>query len=225
MTRLLLAALQLLVPQRCVICARLGEGLCSLCLGSLVRLAPPHCERCGAPGPWPVRRCAECAGRRLAFASARSALVYEQRARRFVAGWKEGGRRQLSVAAASVVAEVVPVPAAEVLTFVPGDPDRLLERGHSPPERLAQELGHLWERPVERLLRRTRAIRPQRGLDLPARRRNVAGAFVATGRSPPRVCLVDDVYTTGSTVNACASALRRAGARSVEVVALARAVR
>jgi predicted amidophosphoribosyltransferase len=219
------SALQLLVPQRCVICTRLGDGLCALCLGSLIRLAPPHCDRCGAPGAWPVRRCAECAGRRLAFASARAALVYEQRARRFVAGWKEGGRRQLSVSAASLVAEVVPLPVADVLTFVPGDPDRRLERGHSPPERLARELGRLWEHPVEPLLRRTRAIRPQRGLDLPARRRNVAGAFAACGRAPPRVCLVDDVYTTGSTANACASALRRAGARGVEVVALARAVR
>jgi len=62
-------------------------------------------------------------------------------------------------------------------------------------------------------------------LDRAARRRNVAGAFRAAVRPPARVCLVDDVYTTGATVSAAATALRKAGARRVEVVAFARALR
>jgi predicted amidophosphoribosyltransferase len=74
-------------------------------------------------------------------------------------------------------------------------------------------------------LGRTRAPRPQRGLSLAARRRNVAGAFLATKSVPAELTLVDDVYTTGSTASAAASALRRAGARRVEVVTFARAVR
>jgi predicted amidophosphoribosyltransferase len=65
----------------------------------------------------------------------------------------------------------------------------------------------------------------QRGLSLVERRRNVRGTVVATASSPRAVCLVDDVYTSGATVDACASALRKAGARDVEVVTLARAVR
>lgn len=65
----------------------------------------------------------------------------------------------------------------------------------------------------------------QRGLSFAERRSNVAGAFAAVARVPDRIVLVDDVYTTGSTVNACATALRRAGAERVDVICLARAVR
>jgi predicted amidophosphoribosyltransferase len=75
------------------------------------------------------------------------------------------------------------------------------------------------------VLARTRFVAAQRGLGLAERRRNVAGAFRARGPLPARVCLVDDVYTTGATVSAAASALRKAGAREVHVVTLARALR
>ena len=75
------------------------------------------------------------------------------------------------------------------------------------------------------LLGRTRPASRQRGLSLADRRRNVAGAFAPAGESPARVALVDDVYTSGSTANAAASALRKAGARRVEVITFARVVR
>jgi predicted amidophosphoribosyltransferase len=75
------------------------------------------------------------------------------------------------------------------------------------------------------LLRRTRPAARQRGLALADRRRNVAGAFAPARASPAHVCLVDDVYTSGSTANAAASALRKGGARRVEVVTFARVVR
>jgi len=213
------------LPQRCAVCGLIGEAVCAACLAALVRVAPPLCERCGSPGHWPVRRCAECAGRRLAFAAARSALVYDERARALVRSWKEHGRRDLVHAAAELVTETVPPPTASVLTFVPADDDRRLERGHAPPRALAEALAERWAVPVADLLGRTRRLPPQRGLSLVERRRNVRGAFVARGQVAVRVCLVDDVYTTGATANACASALRRAGARSVTVVSLARAVR
>ena len=215
----------LLLPRRCAVCACAGVPFCEPCLRALVRLAPPLCGRCGAPSAWPLRRCAECAGRRLAFASARAAIVYDERARALVRTWKEQGRRDLAAVAARLVAEVVPRPDAEALAPVPPARDRVLERGHAPPERLARELGRLWQLPVRPLLRRARDVPRQRGLTLPERRRNVAGAFAACGDAPGRVCLVDDVYTTGATAAACAAALRRAGAERVEVVCLARAVR
>ena len=224
-TMLSVRPLDLVLPRRCAVCGRIAEVICAACLAALVRISPPCCERCGAPGPWPVRRCAECAGRRLAFATARAALVYDDRARALVRSWKEQGRRDVTEAAAGLVADALARPRASVLAFVPADADRRLRRGHAPPEALARRLAELWDLPVARLLERRRPLARQRGLGLADRRRNVRGAFAARARSPTSVCLVDDVYTTGSTVSACATELRRAGARRVVVVTLARAVR
>lgn len=217
--------LDVLVPQRCAACSVPGSALCADCRESLVRLAPPLCERCGSPGAWPVKRCAECAGRRIAFASARAAVLYDAQAKRLVQAWKERGQRRLAREAATLVSETLVRPNVAALAFVPADAARTLERGHRPAEALARELGRAWELPVESLLRRSRSVQRQRGLGLAARRRNVAGAFAPARASPGRVCLIDDVYTSGATAAAAASALRKGGARRVEVVTLARAVR
>jgi len=129
--------------------------------------------------------------------------------------------------AAELVACAVPRPAADVITHVPPDGDRSLKRGHHPPAALARELAARWELAHAELLVRTREVERQAGLALADRRRNVRGAFAARGpeRPPARVVLVDDVYTTGATAAAAASALRAAGTREVAVVTFARAVR
>jgi len=145
--------------------------------------------------------------------------------RRLVAGWKERGLRRLAGEAADLVVAGVERPGVAALTFVPPDRARVLIRGHHPAERLAHELGGRWELPVAPLLARTRQIRHQRGLTRADRRRNVAGAFRPAVKPPTRIGLVDDVYTSGATANAAASALRTGGARHVEVVTFARVVR
>ena len=215
--------LDLLLPQRCVVCGCGGSQLCAGCRDDLPRIEPPLCARCGAPTAWPVERCRECAGRRLAFASARAAVGYDVAARRLVHAWKERGLRRLAAEAASLVAERLPPPEVDVLTFVPADRGRRLERGHNPAERLALELAAIWELPCLPLLERTRGGR-QRGSSA-AERLTVRGAFRATNTAPPKVAVIDDVYTTGATATAAATALRAAGARRVEAVAFARALR
>jgi predicted amidophosphoribosyltransferase len=217
--------LELLLPQRCLACGRTGAQVCAACLGALPRLKPPFCDRCGAPTAWPVRRCAECSGRRLAFASARAAVAYDARVRTIVAGWKEHGLRRLAALAADEITAQLPRPEVDALAFVPPDRDRRLARGHHPAQRLAGALGERWQLPVVDALRRTGTAPRQRGLDVAARRRNVRRAFLAASAVPRRVCLVDDVYTSGATASAGASALRAAGARRVEVVTFARALR
>jgi predicted amidophosphoribosyltransferase len=101
----------------------------------------------------------------------------------------------------------------------------LLRRGHHPAGALAHALGVPWNLPVAELLTRTRLSSRQTGLRFDERRRNVIGAFAARCAVPPAVVLVDDVYTTGATVSAGASALRAGGARTVAVVTFARTVR
>jgi predicted amidophosphoribosyltransferase len=216
--------LELLLPTRCLGCGRGGAVVCRSCLESLPRIRPPLCERCGTPAAWPVRRCSECSGRRIAFATARAAVAYDDSVRAIVTGWKEHGLRRLAATAADVVACALEHPDVDALTFVPPDRNRLLQRGHHPAERLARELGRRWDLPVLELLSRTKPASRQAGATLAERRRNVRGAFAAKA-APAAVCLIDDVYTSGATASAAASALRKSGARTMTVVTFARALR
>jgi predicted amidophosphoribosyltransferase len=217
--------LDVLLPQRCLVCGAAGPQLCAGCRAALPVLGPPLCDRCGAPTAWPVARCRECAGRRLAFATARAAVAYDEPVRRLVGGWKECGLRRLADEAAALMAERLDRPPEAVVTFVPPDGDRRLTRGYHPAERLALSLAAAWNLPCEALLDRTRSSRRQRGLSLPDRRRNVTGAFRAVRPLSTAVLLVDDVYTTGATAHAAAAALLAAGAAGVRVATFARALR
>jgi ComF family protein len=217
--------IDLLVPERCAACGAGERVVCASCIAALRLLRAPLCARCGAPTAWPVERCAECAGRRLSFAWARAAVAYEGPARTLVAAWKERGRRKLPRVFAGLLLEVVPRPQADVVTFIPADPARGHWRGGNPAEQLARLVAREWGLPVEALLARSRSIPSQRGLTRTERRRNVRGAFVTATGAPTSVVLVDDVYTTGATVGAAATELRRAGARSVYVATFARAMR
>jgi predicted amidophosphoribosyltransferase len=217
--------LDLLLPARCVVCGRDEEVLCASCLGGLRRIHGPMCARCGAPTAWPVSRCSECAGRRLSFATARAAVAYDEHTRLLVAAWKERGLRCLTGVMADLVAEVVrPLPVL-ALAPVPADRDRTLWRGQGSAEALTEALAERWRLPVLPLLRRARPTPRQRGLDRGARRQNVREAFGTAGPVPGKVGLVDDVYTTGATVLAASTELRRSGAREVHVVTFARAIR
>jgi ComF family protein len=217
--------LDLVFPRRCVVCGSDGAVLCRACEERLERLGTPRCERCGAPTSWPVERCRECAGRRIAFARARAAVAYDDSAKRVVAAWKEQGQRTVAELAAALVDDVVTRPSAYTITFVPADHDRLLRRGYNPARQLAEALAGRWQLPAVSLLRRAPGRAPQKGLTLAERRRNVRGAFSPTGAVPKTIVLVDDVYTSGATVSAAATGLRKGGARRVEVVTFARAVR
>jgi ComF family protein len=216
--------LDLLLPERCAACGREGPALCEACRSSLTRLTEPLCARCGAPVAWPVARCRECAGRRVAFERARAAVGYEGAAVRLVWAWKQAGRRGLTPLVADIVAGAVAPPAVDAVLPVPPVRARELWRGHNPAQGLALALSRAWGIPAADLLARSEG-RPQRGLGPRERRRNVEGVFAARGRVPAAVLLVDDVYTTGSTASAAAQALRRAGAVRVEIVTFARALR
>lgn len=139
--------------------------------------------------------------------------------------WKERGLRHLAACAADLVVEHVERPVVDVITYIPPDAIRQLSRGAHPAKTLARGLAERWGLDLVPLLERERLAGRQATLPYERRQANLRGVFAAQGAPPRRVLLVDDVYTTGSTASAAASALRRQGARTVEVVTLARAIR
>ena len=212
-----------ILPRRCLVCRRAGPLCCDGCRATLRRIVGPICARCGAPTVHPVGLCRDCTGPRPAFASARAAVELDEAARRLLGGWKDRGLVSLVDTVSGLVAEVVPRPACDRACAVPALADRARRRGVDGPAHLARELAARWGLPPpEALLVRTSEDR-QRGARRAERRdqgRRMVAAARATGGS---VLLVDDVHTTGATVDACARALRRAGADAVHVVTFARA--
>ena len=128
------------LPRRCVVCGADGAVLCSRCEAGLQRLAGPQCERCGAPTAWPVERCRECAGRRVAFARARAAVAYDDSAKRLVGAWKERGQTSSPRSPRTSWTRAVARPSEHADLRPPADENRLLRRGHNPAQRLAVEL-------------------------------------------------------------------------------------
>jgi predicted amidophosphoribosyltransferase len=143
----------------------------------------------------------------------------------FIHAWKERGLRRLAPLAAELVLARLERPAADVITYIPPDRVRQLERSRHPAQALAGELASHWGLPCEALLERTRVAGRQATLPRARRGGNVRDLFAPTREAAARVLLVDDVYTSGSTANAAARALRRAGASRVDVMTFARAVR
>ncbi len=142
-----------------------GATACPRCTASLPRLTGTLCARCGAPVAWPVERCRECAGRRLAFASARAAVEYDEAVRALVSAWKERGLRGIATLAASLADEVVarPVTPRSSRSFHP------TETGASAGatiRRRGSRASSVAAGPCRwsRSLGRTRPLRPQRGL-------------------------------------------------------------
>lgn len=217
-------AVEAVYPRRCSGCGRRGTWVCSRCRADLAPFEPPWCGGCGIPLALGRCRCAELD---LAVHGARAAAPF--------AGWLRGAihafKYQDEPARADhlgdeLAAVVERLGGADGLVPVPLHPSRERRRGYNQASLLASRVGALTGIPNLDGLRRIRSTEHQVGLGAIERLRNVEGAFaIQLGvRSPAgrRLVLIDDVLTTGSTVNACATELRAAGAAEVWVVTLAR---
>lgn len=205
------AALRFLLGPTCAACeAPLTEPLrspvCSACWRAIARLPP-----------------ADHAGGPHAFEAAQSAGQYEGALRAIIHAFKYERRRVLAAPLAAMmrVAGAALLDDADAVVPVPLHPWKRLTRGFNQADDLARHLG----RPVWRVLRRRRHGPPQAGLPAARRHANVRDAFAARSRRVrgATVVLVDDVMTTGATLDACGRALLAAGARSVRALTVARA--
>ena len=231
------AALDLLYPPLCMSCrAQVAEpGLCATCWSAVTFLDGPGCACCGLPFAVALEGdnlCAACLAKPPAFDRARAILAYDEASRGAILALKHADRLDLVPGFARWLGRTGRplLEAAEMIVPVPLHRMRLWQRRYNQAAELARALGRAWNRPVATSgLERSRATPSQGAMaSAKARRRNVQRAFrvpnaqAVAGR---RVLLIDDVVTTGATVDACARALKRAGAASVDVLALARVVK
>ena len=229
-----------LLRGHCLLCGAATpwrEDFCPACERSLP-FTGAGCQRCAAPltsGVSGAQPCGECQKHPPAFDRTLAAFAYAPPVDRLIQGLKY--HRQLHLArtlgrcladALAAATPSLPPPAerVDVIVPVPLHTGRLRKRGYNQSLELARPLARHFGLPLDyRSLRRTRATPPQAALPVKQRKQNVRGAFAVKGDdlSGVRVALVDDVMTSGHTVNAAAGCLRRAGVKAIEVWVVARA--
>lgn len=216
-------------PRWCVGCGREGEFICASCRRSLSRVMPPLCPKCGKPQPSGVC-CPACVGWQARIDGIRSPFRFDGVMRQAIHQLKYRNLRALAQELAELLRDYLtasPMPG-EVVVPVPLHRKRLRERGYNQSSLLAKELGKLIKLPVidDCLIRQRHAPPQARTLTVEERRSNVDGAFVCRDRRllGKQVLLIDDVSTSGATLDACAAALKAAGAISVWGLVLAREI-
>ncbi len=223
------STLDLLLPLHCLGCRREGGVLCASCIGNLRRLEPPFCDTCAQPNV--SGECQWCLEHPAMIEGIRSPFLFEGPLREAVHRMKYRGWRAAAPILGGLLAgylEDHKIPAqsnGQVLVPVPLHPRRLRSRGYNQSHLLAKEAGKLLDMPVRQdLVKRATDSPPQvEARSREQRRANVAGSFdAAAGVEGLSILLVDDVATTGSTIMACAAALKEAGAASVWGLVLAR---
>lgn len=231
--------LDAVLPPRCLACGTIVEAahaLCASCWPRVRFLTEPLCVSCGMPFEFEVADgsvCAACAGTGRPWAQARAAIAYDDGSRALILAFKNGDRTDaartfapwMAVAGRRLLAD------ADLLVPVPVHWTRLFARKYNQAALLAQAVGRLAGRAVAvDLLQRAKRTRKLGTSGPRERAETVRAAFrIAERRRRElvgrRVLLIDDVFTTGSTVAACARTLVRAGAAAVDVLTLARVVR
>jgi ComF family protein len=240
------AFLDLVFPPKCPVCDAPLDSideelpgrtyrLCPSCLSGIVRIRHPFCQLCGMPFKSEAvsdHLCGECLTSKRYFVRARSLCVYGGTLLEAIHLFKYNGNFHLALPLGQMLADSVEkllgIDSVDILLPVPLHTRRLKERGFNQAVLLAKPLSKRYNIPlVTSVLKRSRWTAPQVNLDRRVRRKNVRGSFMVSNSSflsGKNILLLDDVYTTGATINECGKTLLRAGAKEVYVLTLARSV-
>ena len=218
----------LLLPPKCVHCKSAGRWLCQSCLEKIPLLSEPVCPRCGAPlSPPSCRHCRAHPLNAINGIRATAAFI-DNPLRSAIHEFKYNNHRAVTALLGEMLITSYRQYGlnAEVVVPVPLHETKFKERGYNQSELLARQLGQALNLPLNlTTLRRVRKTESQMTLGAEERYKNVSGAFSCGDKnlSQRQILLVDDVCTTGSTLDACAAALKAGGAASVWGLTLAKA--
>ena len=213
----------------CSVCKRenfSNRSICDECYNSLPFNKESICGHCGRVAAYPTEYCDYCKNRQTSVDSSRSAFEYLDPIRQLVMRFKYGGEKYLREFFAEELKPVFlkHVGYADVIVYVPTTNKKVRQRGYNQGEVLAREFRRFSQIPVVDAIQKIKETESQVGLTLKERRENLKGSFKVVDKKAvkdKRVLIIDDVMTTGSTVENIAEKLKSAGAREVIVLTVA----
>ncbi len=231
------ALLDIVYPRRCAICdsvLKLGndEGICKKCKQKVEYVTEPFCKKCGKPLADDTEEyCGDCQKKVTSYRYGRAAFVYNKYMRKSIARFKYHDRMEYAGYYAKeiyrVMGEDIISLGAELLVPVPIHKSRYKKRGYNQAYLIAKHLGELMNIPVaDDYISRIKHTAPQKELSASERKTNVSDAFVITEKSKELyrnincVIIIDDIYTTGSTIEACSRTLICAGVKAIYYVCI-----
>ncbi len=224
-----------ILPPRCLFCGkevRSDNSLCPECFANINFINRPYCHKCGRPFPDGIEDgmlCPDCIGKRQPFRFCRSAIVYDDFSKKLILDFKFFDHienkllltRWLYMAGRDIFDA-----GADLIIPVPLHFTRMIKRKYNQSAMLSYALSEMCHIPADyKSLKKIRRTKPQVHCNGKQRLRNVKNAFEVVhpeNVKGKRIILIDDVYTTGSTLRECAKALKKAGARSVDALTVAR---
>ena len=213
--------ISLIAPHSCIVCNREGTPVCSECVEVIARAKKPVCFLCNSLSE-DFKTCLACRHKtslRRVWVAAR----YESYVKDLIAQYKFERQRQSYISLAYLIERIISVRSYDVVTAVPCASSRFRKRGYNQSELIARQVARKLRLPYLELLRKTGQSR-QVGHSRADRLKQVRNTIGLTGNSArgKRILIIDDVTTTGATLDACASVLKSARAKSVEAAVVAK---